>query len=90
MNKNPKRIAMIPIIIIAIPTYPVCLLMLKPMNAAEIPKNNRLSPTMTETKLAENIGNIIKINPTMTDNIPALFSTPIGFTSIYLINYLYN
>ena len=81
---------MIPIIRIAIPTYPVCFLMLKPMNAAEIPKKSKLIPTITETRLAENIGNMMKINPNMTDNIPALFSMPMVLPPFVLINYLYH
>ena len=47
--------------------------MLNPMNADEIPKNSKLNPTIRETNSAENIGNIMKINPNMTDSIPALF-----------------
>lgn len=45
-------------------------LMLNPINKAEIPKNNKLNPTITEINPAENIGNIIKINPKIIDNIP--------------------
>ena len=74
---------MIPIITMAIATYPSWRLMLKPINAAEIPKKSKLNPTIIETKPAENIGKIININPKMTDNIPALFSISIAFTSIF-------
>ena len=81
---------MIPIIRIAIPTYPVCFRMLKPMNAAEIPKKSKLNPTIIEINSPENIGNMMKINPNMIDNIPALFSMPIGLPPFVLINYLYH
>ena len=81
MNKNPKMMAISPIMIVANAKPPISFLMLNPMNAAEIPKNSKLNPTITETNPAENIGNIMKNNPMMTDNIPALFSTLIDSAS---------
>ena len=56
-------------------------LMFNPMNIDEIPKNSKLKPTITETNPAENIGNNMKINPKIIDNIPApllmfIFSPP--------------
>ena len=64
-------------------------LMFHPMNTVEIPKNSKLKPTITDTNPAENIGNIMKINPMIADNIPALLVTSIFFTSLIEINYLY-
>ena len=37
-----------------------------------IPKNNKLTPTIRETNPALNIGKIIKINPNITNIIPAI------------------
>lgn len=47
-------------------------LMFHPMNAAEIPKNNKLKPTIIEINSEENIGKIIKSKPRIIDKIPAL------------------
>ena len=52
-------------------------LMFNPKNTAEIPKNSRLKPTMTETNPAENIGNMMNIKPRTIANIPAYLLTPI-------------
>ncbi len=52
-------------------------LMFHPMNTEEIPKNNRLNPTIIETTSDENMGNNMNINPMIIDNIPALFSRAI-------------
>ncbi len=46
--------------------------MFQPMNMVEIPKNNKLKPTIIDTNSDENIGNSIKTNPKMIDRIPAL------------------
>ncbi len=86
--------AMIPIMRIMFP--PVLLipsLMFHPINAAEIPKNSKLIPTIIETKPAENMGNNMKINPKIADNIPALllksiFSPPFNKLIIYMIKYI--
>ncbi len=49
--------------------------MLNPMNKAEIPKNNRLNPIMTESNPSKNIGDIIKNNPKIIESIPAILLT---------------
>ncbi len=51
--------------------------MFQPINAAEIPKNNRLNPTIIETRPVENIGNNMNIKPSMIEPYP-----PILFASI--------
>ena len=42
-----------------------------------IPKNNKLIPIKTDTNAVLNIGKIIKINPKIIDNIPAILLTSI-------------
>ena len=69
---------MIPIIIVARENILREFLILKPINAAEIPKNNKLKPTINETSSDENIGNNININPKIIESIPALLLMPIG------------
>ena len=44
-----------------------------PMNAAEIPKNTKLKPTIIETNPIENIGNRMNIKPRTRKNIQAAF-----------------
>ena len=66
-------------------------LMFHPINAAEIPKKSKLKPTITETNSDENIGNNMKINPKIIDNIPApllmfIFSPPLNKLILYMIN----
>ena len=72
MNRNPKIMAKIPIImeIIEKPLFGSCL-MFNPKNAAEIPKKSKLKPTITETNPAENMGNTMNIKPRIIANIPA-------------------
>ena len=48
-----------------------------------IPKNNKLTPTIRETNPALNIGKIIKINPNITNIIPAIL-----FNSIFSLSSL--
>ena len=57
-------------------------LMFHPMNIEERPKKSKLKPTITETNSAENIGNNMKIKPSITDNIPAPLLMLIFFTSV--------
>ncbi len=68
-------IAKIPIIIVAVGRWSIWFFMLKPINVTEIPKNNKLKPTIREISPAENMGNIIKINPKIMDSIPAILLT---------------
>lgn len=77
MNNNPRIKEMIPIIIVIMETTFDSFLMLKPIIAAEIPKNSKLKPTIMDTTPAENIGNKIKIKPKMIKIIPADFSNAI-------------
>lgn len=46
--------------------------MVQPINAAVIPKNSKLKPTITETSPAENIGEIINIMPSIIERNPAI------------------
>ena len=72
MNKNPNMTAISPIIIVITEkVLSTLFLMLIPMNIAEIPKNSKLNPTITEINPAENIGKIMKIKPRIMLNIPA-------------------
>ena len=41
-----------------------------PASIATIPKNTKLTPIMMDTTPELNIGQIIKINPKITDKIP--------------------
>lgn len=41
-----------------------------PPSMNDIPKNIKLTPIRTESVTELMVGNIIKINPTSTDNIP--------------------
>ena len=63
MNRNPKIIAIIPIII---DEAGMMLLtgftMVAPINTVVNPKKSRLNPTINETSAAENIGKIIMIS----------------------------
>ena len=72
MNRNPKIMAIIPIIIVTIANKSKACLMLMPINNVEIPKNNRLKPTMTEINSDENMGNIMNNSPNTIAMIPAL------------------
>ena len=77
MNRNPNIIAMIPMIMAMIDSTSKLDLMFQPMNAAEIPKNSKLKPTIIETTSDENIGNNMNIKPKMIDRIPAVLFIPI-------------
>ena len=57
--------------IVAIENVSKSRFMFQPITAAEIPKNNRLKPTIIETNPDENIGNNMNTNPKMIDKIPA-------------------
>ena len=90
MNRNPNIIAIIPMIMAMIDITSKLDLMFQPMNAAEIPKNSKLKPTIIETISDENIGNNMNINPKMIDRIPAVLFMPIYVTSISkLVNILF-
>lgn len=47
------------------------------MSIAEIPKNNKLNPTIIEISPDENIGNKMNIKPRIKQNIPDGFSISI-------------
>ena len=88
MNMNPNIMAISPIIIDTIANILFSFLRLIPINAVEIPKNNRLKPTITETRLDANIGNMMNINPKIIDNSPAvlliIMSPPLSKLIIYI------
>lgn len=62
--------------------------MVYPIYAAEIPKNNKLKPTIIEISSDENIGNNMNIKPIIIVKIPANLLLSIFFTSIKLIIYM--
>ena len=70
MNNSPNMAAIIPIIIVASPALSNCFFILHPNSAILIPKNNRLTPTITETKASENNGNIMNIKPRIIEINP--------------------
>lgn len=78
MNRNPNIIAIIPIITVISEKVLSESFMFQPMNAAEIPKNSKLKPTIIETSPVENIGNSMNIKPKIIESIPALLLMPIG------------
>ena len=53
------------------------------MKIAEIPKNNKLKPTIIETSSAENIGNTINIKPNIIAKIPAPLLTLIILPPVF-------
>lgn len=81
--------AISPIIMDTVENIPFWFLRLNPMNADEIPKNNKLKPTITETNPDENIGNKINIIPKIIDNSPALLLIIMSPPSIKLIIYIH-
>ena len=94
MNRNPRIMAIIPIIIVTIANASNACLMLMPKYTVEIPKNSRLSPTIIETSPDENIGKTMNINPTMMDRIPALLlisiaSPPFCKLILYIMKILF-
>ncbi len=86
---NPKIMAISPIIMDTVENIPFWFLRLNPINAVEIPKNNKLKPTIIETNPDENIGNRINIIPKIIDNIPALLLIILSPPLIKLIIYIY-
>lgn len=63
INNNPNMIARIPTITLNAEN---------PDNKDAIPKNTKLTPISMETNPVLIIGKIIKINPKIMDNIPAI------------------
>lgn len=53
----------------------------KPISIAEIPKNTKLTPIRMDTNPELIIGQIIKINPKIMDNIPDALLASIFFSS---------
>ena len=70
VNSNPNIIARIPITI---------LIAENPASINAIPKNTKLIPIRIDTSPELKIGNIIKINPKITDNIPDILFGSIFF-----------
>ena len=69
-NINPKIIARIPIIILNA---------VNPEIIKAIPKKTKLTPMRTDNAAELKIGKIIKINPKITDSIPAILFDSIFF-----------
>lgn len=88
MNRNPNIIAISPIIMIAIERVLCSCLIFQPRNADEIPKNNKLKPTITEINPDENIGNNMNIRPNIIDKIPALLLIIVSPPFFKLILYM--
>ena len=88
MNANPSIIVIIPMIIVINGNLLMEFLMLNPKNVMVIPKNSQLNPTITETKVDENIGNKKNIKPRTILKIPANFSLSI-ISPPCKTNYLY-
>ena len=88
MNANPSIIVIIPMIIVINGNLLMEFLMLNPKNVMVIPKNSKLNPTITETKVDENIGNKMNIKPRTILKIPANFSISI-ISPLCKTNYLY-
>ena len=89
INSSPNIAAIIPTIIETVPIMSKDFLKVQPIRAEEIPKNNKLAPTITEMNDDENIGKIININPRMMKSKPAgllmfIFSPPYFYTPYYI------
>lgn len=72
MNNAPNMIAIAPITTLKIENCGCIILMEIPLIIEAIPKNNKLSPMIIETSSELNIGQIIKIRPNNTNNIPKI------------------
>lgn len=73
MNNTPNIRDITPIIILAVENIGIVYWDEIPLMIEAIPKNNKLSPTITEAISELNIGLIMKIRPTITNKIPMIF-----------------